>query len=43
MTEPRRSGFNPLKYEADAFRVLIWSVVAIAAIVGIVLLIRALS
>ena len=41
MPDSRR--FNPLRYEADAFRVLVWSVLVIAAIVAIVLLIRALT
>jgi hypothetical protein len=40
---PRRSGFNPLRYEADAFRVLVYGVVVIAVIVAIVLLVRALT
>jgi hypothetical protein len=34
--------FNPLRSEADMFRVLIYVVVVFAVIVGIVLLIRAL-
>ena len=41
MPEQRR--FNPLRYEGDAFRVLVWSVLVIAAIVIIVLVIRALT
>jgi hypothetical protein len=36
-------GFNPLRNEADMFRVLIYVVVVFAAIVAIVLLIRALT
>ncbi len=35
--------FNPLRNEADAFRVLIWVVVVVAAIVAVVLIVRALS
>ena len=35
--------FNPLRNEADAFRVLIWVVVVFAAIVAVVLIVRALS
>jgi hypothetical protein len=34
---------NPLRSEADAFRVLIYCVLTIAAIVAIVLIIRALT
>jgi hypothetical protein len=34
---------NPLRSEADAFRVLVYCVLAIAAIVAIVLIIRALT
>jgi hypothetical protein len=41
MPDGRR--FNPLRYEADAFRVLVYGVLVIAAIVVIVLVIRALS
>jgi len=36
-------GFNPLRKEADAFRVLVWFVVVMAVLVGLVLLVRALS
>jgi hypothetical protein len=35
--------FNPLRNEADAFRVLVWFVAAIAVIVAIVLIVRAVS
>jgi hypothetical protein len=35
--------FNPLRKEADAFRVLIWFIVAVAAIVAVVLIVRAVS
>jgi hypothetical protein len=35
--------FNPLRSEADMFRVLVWVVVVVAVIVAIVLLIRALA
>jgi hypothetical protein len=35
-------GFNPLRNEADMFRVLLWFVAAVAAIVVIVLVIQAL-
>jgi predicted nucleic acid-binding Zn ribbon protein len=35
--------FNPLRNEADAFRVLVYFVLALAAIVILVLAIRALS
>jgi hypothetical protein len=34
---------NPLRSEADAFRVLVYCVLAIAAIVAIVAIIRALT
>jgi len=35
-------GFNPLRNEADMFRVLLWFVGIVAAIVVIVLVIKAL-
>jgi hypothetical protein len=35
--------FNPLRSEADAFRVLIYVVAVVAVIVAVVLIIRALS
>ncbi len=35
--------FNPLRNEADAFRVLIYFVIVVALIVGIVLVVRALT
>jgi hypothetical protein len=35
--------FNPLRSEADAFRVLVWFVVIVAVIVAIVLVVRALT
>ncbi len=41
MPDSRR--FNPLRYEADAFRTLVYAVLVIAAIVVIVLVIRALT
>jgi hypothetical protein len=34
---------NPLRSEADAFRVLVYVVAVVAVIVGIVLLVRAVS
>jgi hypothetical protein len=34
---------NPLRSEADAFRALVYAVIAIAVIVAIVLIIRALT
>jgi hypothetical protein len=34
-------GFNPLRNEADMFRVLVWFVVVVAVIVVIVLVARA--
>jgi hypothetical protein len=34
-------GFNPLRNEADAFRVLIYVVIAFAIIIAIVLIARA--
>jgi hypothetical protein len=43
---PRRSSedpFNPLRKESDAFRVLIWVIVVFAVIVGVVLIVRAVS
>ncbi len=36
-------GFNPLRNEADAFRVLIYFIAAVAVIVIVVLVIRALT
>jgi hypothetical protein len=36
-------GFNPLRNEADAFRVLIYFVAAVATIVIVVLVIQALT
>lgn len=35
--------FNPLRYEADAFRVLVYFVIVMAAIVAVVLVVRALT
>jgi hypothetical protein len=35
--------FNPLRNEADAFRVLIYFVLSVAVIVAIVLIVRAVS
>jgi len=35
--------FDPFRKEADAFRVLVGFVVVVAVIVGIVLIVRALS
>jgi hypothetical protein len=35
--------FDPFGKEADAFRVLMWFIVAVAAIVGVVLIVRAVS
>jgi hypothetical protein len=44
---PRRRSpedpFNPLRKESDAFRVLIWVIVVFAVIVGVVLIVRAVS
>jgi hypothetical protein len=37
------AGFDPLRSEADAFRALRWAVIVIAAIVVVVVLIRALT
>ena len=34
---------NPLRSEQEAFRFLIWVVVVVAALVGVVLLVRAVS
>ncbi len=34
---------NPLRSEADAFRLLIYCVLVVAAIVAVVLIVRALS
>jgi hypothetical protein len=34
---------NPLRSEEEAFRVLVWCVAAIAVIVAIVLIVRALT
>ncbi len=38
-----REGFNPLRNEADAFRVLIYFLIVMAVLVGIVLIVRALT
>jgi hypothetical protein len=35
--------FDPFRKEADAFRVLVWFVVLVAAIVAVVLIVRAVS
>jgi hypothetical protein len=35
--------FDPLRKESDAFRVLVWFVAFIAAVVVIVLIVRALT
>lgn len=35
--------FNPLRNEGDAFRVLIWFVLVMAVLIGLILLVRALS
>jgi hypothetical protein len=35
--------FNPLRNESDAFRVLVWFVAVVAAIVAIVLVVRAIG
>jgi len=34
---------NPLRSEADAFRVLLWFVAVVAVIVAIILIVRALT
>jgi hypothetical protein len=34
---------NPLRSEAEAFRFLIWVVVVVAAIVAVVLIVRAIN
>jgi len=39
----RDTPFDPFRREADAFRVLIWFVAAVAVIVAIVLIVRAVS
>jgi hypothetical protein len=36
-------GFNPLRSEADAFRVLVWFVAIVAAIAVVVLVVRAVA
>jgi hypothetical protein len=35
--------FNPLRNESDAFRVLVWFVAVVAAIIAIVLVVRAIG
>jgi hypothetical protein len=35
--------FNPLRHEDDAFRVLVWFVVVVAAIVVLVLVVKAVA
>jgi hypothetical protein len=42
--QPRRSGgFDPLRSEADAFRLLRWAVIVIAAIVLAVIVVKAIT
>ncbi|MGZ4217161.1 MAG: hypothetical protein ACXVHB_19425 [Solirubrobacteraceae bacterium] len=43
MSQRRPGGFDPLRNEADAFRLLRWAVIVIAAIVVVIVLIRALT
>jgi hypothetical protein len=43
MSDDDGGGFNPFRNEADMFRVLVWFVSIVAAIVVIVLVIHALS
>jgi hypothetical protein len=38
-----REGFNPLRNEADAFRVLIYFLIVMVVIVGLVLIVRAVT
>ena len=38
-----RDGFNPLRNEADAFRVLIYFLIVMVVIVGLVLIVRAVT
>ena len=40
MADNQGGGFNPLQNEADMFRVLVWFVGIVAAIVVIVLLVQ---
>ena len=44
MAQPRRrGGFDPLRSEADAFRLLRYAVIVIAAIAIVIVLVRALT
>jgi len=44
MPQPRRpGGFDPLRSEADAFRLLRWAVIVIAAIAVVVVVIKAIT
>jgi hypothetical protein len=44
VSQPRRpGGFDPLRSEADAFRLLRWAVIVIAAIVVVVLIVKAIT
>lgn len=36
-------GFNPLRSEAEAFRMLVWVAVVFAAIIAVVVIVRALT
>ena len=36
-------GFNPLRNEADAFRVLVYFLIVMAVIIGLILIVRALT
>jgi hypothetical protein len=38
-----RDGFNPLRNEADAFRVLIYFLIVMVVIVGLVLIVRVVT
>ena len=39
----RGMGFNPLRSEAEAFRMLVWVAVVFVTIIAVVLIVRALT
>jgi hypothetical protein len=43
VTERRPGGFDPLRSEADAFRLLRWAVIVIAAIAVVVVIVKAIT
>jgi hypothetical protein len=43
VSQRRRGGFDPLRSEADAFRLLRWAVIVIAAIAVVVVIVKAIT